>query len=105
MREQEGVEWGTMRKRFGGKDPNSVIGSLYDLNDSVGDSQTIYNIDDHKSSLIDYRLLSQPPKRYKQDPILPFKKRLIGTLNRMETEGGHSPEVLSTIISLIVEDE
>jgi len=104
VREQEGVEWETMRKRFGGKDPNSVIGSLYDLNDSVSDSQTMYHIDDHKSSLIDYRLLSQPPKKYKQDPILPFKKRLIGTMNRMEAEGGHSPEVLETIANLIKED-
>lgn len=55
------------------------------------------------SPIMDCRLASQPLKKYKQDPILPFKKRLIGTLNRMEAEGGHSSEILETIASLIEE--
>jgi hypothetical protein len=92
-----------MRKRFGGDNPNSVVGSLFDLNDSVSDSQTKYHIDDHKSLLIDYRLLSQPPKKYKRNYLTkPFKERLVGTLNRMMIEGGHSPELLETIVDLIL---
>ena len=55
---------------------------------------------------VDHRLASQPLKKYnKMHSYIPFKKRLIGTLNRMEIEGGHSPEVLETIANLIKEDE
>ena len=58
------------------------------------------------SSVIDCRLAAEPPKKYNEKhSYIPFKRRLIGTLSRMRFEGGHSPEVLSTIVSLIVEDE
>lgn len=57
------------------------------------------------SSVYDCRLAAQPLKKYKKiHSYIPFKKRLIGTLNRMETEGGHSSEVLETIANLIKED-
>jgi hypothetical protein len=58
------------------------------------------------SSVVDCRLAAEPPKKYEQiHSFIPFKKRLLGTLNRMRIEGGHSPEVLNTIISLIIEDK
>ena len=58
------------------------------------------------SSVVDCRLAAEPPKKYEQiHSFIPFKKRLLGTLNRMQIEGGHSPEVLNTIISLIIESE
>ena len=57
------------------------------------------------SSVYDCRLAAQPLKKYnKIHSYIPFKKRLIGTLSRMETEGGHSSEVLETIVNLIKED-
>jgi hypothetical protein len=58
------------------------------------------------SSVIDCRLAAETPKKYNaMHSYIPFKKRLLGTLNRMQIEGGHSPEVLNTIISLIIENE
>jgi hypothetical protein len=57
-----------------------------------------------KDSLHNYRLSEQPPKKYKKEPILPFKTRLVGTLARMQREGGHSSELLESISNLIGED-
>lgn len=51
----------------------------------------------------DYRLSEQPLKKYRKDQVVPFKTRLVGTLERMQREGGHSSELLESISNLIGE--
>jgi hypothetical protein len=60
--------------------------------------------DNDRNSLHNYRLSEQPAKKYKKEPTLSFKIRLIGTLARMQREGGHSSELLESISDLIGED-
>jgi len=50
------------------------------------------------------RLSEQPTKKYRKDPVIPFKTRLVGTLTRMQKEGGHSSELLESISNLIGQD-
>ena len=67
---------------------------------SVAEQSIVRN----KGILFDYRIVSQPVKKSQRDHIIfSFRERLVRTLGRMLEEGGHSPEVLNTIVNLIKE--